>query len=343
MVHKDARSLSATAQEALRRRAVKAVNQGMTQTEAAGVFGVSRQAIHGWIKRYDQHGTAALQSRRRGRPAGSRLQPHQAASLVRSIVDRCPDQLKLPFALWTREAVQQLIRKRFGMTVSVWTVGRYLNGWGLTPQKPIRRAYEQDPAAVRRWLKKTYPKIRAQAKEEKAEIHWSDEMGLRSDHQAGRSYGMKGRTPVIPGTGQRFGCNLIWSITNRGRLCFMVFKQRLTSRVFLAFLDRLIRQVKRKIFLIIDGHPAHRAQPVKRWLAHRQHRIRLFFLPTYSPDLNPDEMLNQDVKTNAVGRRRPPNQAELMADVRGYLRSTQKQPAIVRSYFQAESVRYAAL
>lgn len=342
MVTQDARTLSAAAQESLRRRVVEAVNKGMTPTEAAKVFAVSRQAVYGWVQRFRDGGVSALKSARRGRPARSCLQPHQAASTVRSIVDRCPDQLRLPFALWTREAVRQLISKRFGIHISVWTAGRYLRHWGLTPQKPIRRAYEQDPAAVRRWLKHTYPTIRRQAKEEKAEIHWSDEMGLRSDHQAGRSYGMKGCTPVILGTGQRFGCNMISSITNRGRLCFMVFKKRFTSRVFIAFLDRLIRQVKRKIFLVVDRHPAHLAKLVTRWLASRQHRIRLLFLPTYSPDLNPDEMLNQDVKSNAVGRRRPTNQGEMMADVRGYLRSTQKQPAVVRTYFQAETVRYAA-
>ena len=186
------------------------------------------------------------------------------------------------------------------------------------------------------------PEIRRCAKREKAEIHWSDEMGLRSDHQAGRSYGLRGRTPVIPGTGQRFGCNMISSITNRGRLCFMVFKQRFTASVFLAFLRRLLRQVKCKIFLIVDNHPAHRSRAASRWLDQHQHRIRLFYLPTYSPQLNPDEMLNQDVKTNAVGRRRPSDRAEMIADVRSYLRSTQHQPDIVRNYFHAESVCYAA-
>src|SRR5207245_2170089 len=155
-----------------------------------------------------------------------RLAPPQAATTVRLILSRCPDQLRLPFALWTREAVQQLLARRFGVHVSVWTVGRYLRAWGLTPQKPVRRAYEQNPAAVRRWLKKEYPAIRAQAKREKAEIHWGDEMGLRSDHQAGRSYGRRGQTPVVPGTGQRF-----------------------TAPVFLNFLRRLLRLIPGKVFL----------------------------------------------------------------------------------------------
>src|SRR3989441_202816 len=157
------------------------------------------------------------------------------------------------------QAVQQLLARRFGVHVSVWTVGRYLRAWGLTPQKPVRRAYEQNPAAVRRWLKKEYPAIRAQAKREKAEIHWGDEMGLRSDHQAGRSYGRRGQTPVVPGTGQRFRCNLISAITNRGRLAFMVFHQRFTAPVFLNFLRRLLRLIPGKVFLILDRHPVHKS------------------------------------------------------------------------------------
>jgi transposase len=268
---------------------------------------------------------------------------HQAATVVRSISDRCPDQLKLPFALWTRAAVQQLLAERFDLHVSERTVGRYLAHWGLTPQKPLRRAYERDPQAVKRWLSEEYPAIRRQAKRGNAEIHWGDEMGLRSDHQAGRSYGRRGRTPVISGTGQRFRCNLLSTITNRGDLCFMLFKERFNGPMFLRFLRRLLRQRRRKVFLIMDRHPVHRAAAVKRWLGCHADRLRLFLLPGYSPDLNPDEYLNQDVKTNALGRRRPSDLPMLMRNVRSYLWSTQRQPEIVQSYFHAEPVRYAAM
>jgi len=271
------------------------------------------------------------------------LAPHQAATAVRLIMGRCPDQLKLPFALWTREAVQHLLRERFGLEVSVWTVGRYLKQWGFTPQKPVRRAFEQDPAAVRRWLGEEYPRIRSLAKREKALIHWADEMGMRSDHQTGTSYGLKGRTPVIPGTGQRFRCSLLSTVTIRGQLCFMVFRGRFNAGRFLGFLRRLLRQNRRKVFLIVDHHPVHEAARVRHWIDLREDRIRLFFLPSYSPELNPDELLNQDVKSNAWGRQRPFNQAEMMAGVRSYLWGTQRRPEIVRSYFEEEHVRYAAL
>lgn len=339
---RDARSLTSAAQEDLRRRVFRAVEGGMSQTTAAGVFGVARGTVNQWVQRVRTHGAEDLKAKRRGRPAQPRLTPRQMATVVRTIVGKCPDQLRFPFALWTREAVQQLLAQQWGLHVSVWTVGRYLKRWGLTPQKPLRRAFEQDPEAVRRWLAVEYPAIRQQAKRERAEIHWGDEMGLRSDHQGGRSYGLRGQTPVVPGTGQRFGCNMISTITNRGRLAFMVFQERFTARVFLRFLRRLLRHARRKVFLIVDRHPTHKAGRGSRWLATHRRHIRLFFLPAYSPDLNPDELLNQDVKTNGVGARRPHNQGELLATVRRYLRSTQCRPNRVRSYFRESHVRYAA-
>jgi transposase len=208
MEKQDARSLSEEAQEDLRRRVVEAVQKGLSQTEAAGVFAVARGTVSRWMGLVKRAGRRALKGRRRGRPPVSRLAPHQAATTVRMILSGCPDQLSLPFALWTREAVQQLLSRKFDVQVSVWTVGRYLRAWGLTPQKPVRRAYEQDPVAVRKWLEEEYPAIREQARQWKAQIHWLDEMGLRSDHQAGRSYGRRGQTPVVFGTGQRFRCNI---------------------------------------------------------------------------------------------------------------------------------------
>ena len=341
MKTQDARFLSPHAQEDLRRRVVAAVRGGMYQAEAARTFGVSRQSVNNWMKKYRSGGLRRLRAGRRGRPSVQRLAPHQAATAVRLISDRCPDQLKLPFVLWTREAVGELLARRFGVQVSVWTVGRYLHSWGFTPQKPLRRAYERDPELVRKWLQEKYPTICARAKRDGAEIHWGDEMGLRSDHQAGRSWGRRGQTPVIPGTGRRFGCNMISTITNRGRLYFMVFKERFTARVFLRFLKRLRRQVGRKVILIVDEHPVHKAGETTRWLKKQEKNLQMYFLPPYSPELNPDELLNQDVKTNAVGRRRAIDQADLMTNVRGYLRSTQKMPHVVRSYFQEEHVRYA--
>jgi transposase len=342
MSKQDTRRLSPAAQEALRVRVIQALRGGMRKSHAARAFGVSRTSIDTWLGQVSQSGLRALKSRKRGRKKGSRLKGHQAATTVRLITDRCPDQLKLPFFLWTREAVGALLSRRFGLKVSVWTAGRYLKAWGLTPQKPLRRAYEQDPAAVKRWLREEYPAIRGAAKREKAEIHWGDQMGLRSDHQTGTTYGRRGQTPVIPATGQRFGCNLMSTLTNRGTLTFMVFKRRFTAAVCIQFLRRLIRQRKRKVYLILDRHPVHQSVAVKRWIEQHASRLRLYLLPGYSPELNPDEYLNHDVKANAVGRTRPATQTEMIDLVRGYLRIKQARPVLVQSCFAHPDVQYAA-
>jgi transposase len=343
MKTKDARTLPPIAQEDLRTKAVKSVLSGMQQVQAAKLFGVTRQAIGKWVKAHREGGYKAIKAKRQGRPRGGSLLPWQSAQIAKALVDRCPDQLKLPFYLWTREAVGQLIERRFGIRLSVWTVGRYLARWNFTPQKPVRQAFEKNPEAVRRWLEEEYPAIRKEAKREKAEIYWGDEMGLRSDHATGRSYGRRGQTPVIPGTGARFGCNMISAITNRGKLNFMVFKERFESEIFKEFLSRLVKQSEHKVFIIVDRHPVHRSLKVKQWLQANERHMRMFFLPAYSPELNPDEMLNQDVKSNAVGRKRARGLNQMMAHVRSYLWGRQRRPSIVKRYFKDKHVQYAAV
>jgi transposase len=338
----DARSLSPKAQERIRQLAVKAVLDGAKQVEVAKLYGVTRRAVAKWLKSYRDGGFQALTAKPKGRPKGGSLLPWQAAQIAKTVVDHHPEQLKLPFYLWTREAVAKLIHRKFGIRVSLSTAGRYLKRWGFTPQKPVRRALEQNPQEVRNWLDTEYPAIRQQAKNEKAQIFWGDEMGLRSDHAVGRSYGLRGHTPVIVATGKRFGCNMISAITNQGRLNFMVFKSRFTATVFLEFLNRLLRQIKRKVFLIVDRHPVHRSKKAKKWLEEHNAKIRLFYLPSYSPEINPDELLNQDVKSNTIRKNRPGQQAELVKNVRSYLRKRQLQPHIVANYFQGKHVKYAA-
>ena len=343
MEAKDTRSLPPIAQEDIRIKCVKAVLSGKKQVEVARLFCVTRQALGRWMKAYREGGEKALKARQRGRPKGGSLLPWQAAHVAKTVVDHHPEQLKLPFWLWTREAVAELIEMRFAIRLSLSTVGRYLRRWGFTPQKPVRRAYERRPEAVRRWLEEEYCEIQKQAKAEKALIYWGDETGLRSDHAVGRTYGPRGQTPVVLVPGKRFGCNMISAITNQGHLNFMVFKGRFNTEVFLDFVRRLVRQSRRKVFLNIDNHPVHHSGKVTNWMQRKTDQIRLFFLPGYSPELNPDEMLNQDVKSNSLGRRRAHNQQELEANTRSYLRSRQRQPHIVKQYFQQEHVRYASL
>jgi transposase len=343
MNKEDARSYSQDAQEILRKKAVKMVRSGIKRSEVAQMLGVSVEALRKWMIAYEEKGISGLKKRKRGRREGGRLKKSEVSMICKMITDKNPDQLKLPFYLWTAEAVRDLIKRKYGIHYGIRQVQRYLKIWGFTPQKPKRVAYEQNSEEVRKWIEEIYPAIHAQAKREKASIYWGDEMGLRSDYQAGRSYSIKGKTPVINGTGKRFGCNMISAITNRGDISFMIFKKRFTASLFKTFLKRLVAGNKRgKIILIVDSHPVHRSKAVSAWLAENEKKIRMFFLPGYSPDLNPDEFLNHDVKANAVGRKRPGTQKEMMGNVRNHLRRCRRKPDRIKNFFHAKSVKYAA-
>lgn len=340
----DARKLDLIGKEDLRRRTVRAViQQGLSKAETARVFGVSRTSVHSWIALYQENGEDGLTPKRPGRPkCGGRLKGWQAATIVNIIKDHCPDQLKMPFALWTREAVRDLIHMKFGIRYSLGMVGRLLRRWGFTPQKPVTRAYERNDERIRDWLKREYPALRRRAKREKAEIYWEDETGLRSDHLVGRSYSPRGETPVIRSTGNRFGCNIISAVNNLGKMRFRVFDGSFTQSVMIDFLDRLIRDAKRKVIVIADGHPAHKGRRLKQWLKEHASQCELVLLPGYAPELNPDELLNQDLKSNVFSSGRPRMRDELIAQTRSYLKATQKRPDIVRAYFQEAHVNYAA-
>lgn len=253
-----------------------------------------------------------------------------------------PDQLKLPYGLWTREAVQQLILDRYSIRLSRWQVGRYLRSWGYTPQKPISKAFEQKPARVKKWLKDEFPAIKKRAVKEKAIIYFGDETGMRSDHQAGRSYAPKGQTPVIKRTGQRFSINMISAISNRGHLQFMIIDGRFNSAVFLVFLKRLIKYSRQKVYFITDGHPAHKTKQLNAWLAENKKRIEVFFLPPYSPELNPQEYVNQDVKTNIIGKKRPINKSQMSNQVKDFMIRRKNDKKQVQKYFHNKHVQYAA-
>ena len=340
----DPRSLSPETQEALRRRAVEMVAvHGQKIGRTAVLLGVSRMSVSTWVKAAKSGGDAALAARKRGRKAGhTLLSAVQARRVVRWVRDRCPDQLKLPFFLWTQEAVQALIKKRLGLEVSRSTAGRLMRANGFSSQKPTRRAFEQDQKAVDKWLQEEYPAIAAEAKAQKAVILWGDETGMRSDHQTGTSYSPVGQTPVIGGTGKRFKCNMISALSNRGQLQFMIFKKNFTNAVCLRFLRRLLKHNRGKVVLIWDGHPVHASAAVAAFVAENAAKLKVYRLPSYSPDLNPDELVNNDVKSNALGRKRPRTQKQMIRHIRAHMHKRKNDPALVRRFFQEESVRYAA-
>lgn len=282
----DARKLDSATQAHLRRLVVLAIRGGMKQGEAAQKYEVSLRAVNAWVARSKAGGLRALKPKRRGRPRGKgRLNAKQAAHIRRVVIGKMPDQLKLPFYLWTRVAVVQLIAQTYNLRLSLTSVGRYLKAWGLSAQKPVRRAYERNEEAIARWLVEDYPAIARQAKRAKAAIYWGDEMGVRSDHGTGTSYAPVGQTPVIRATGQRFGCNMISAITNKGALAFMVFTGKFVASGFVAFMRRLLKQAKGPIYLIVDGHPVHKSRLAKEFVARQGKRLRLILLPGYCPEL----------------------------------------------------------
>ena len=339
----DGRRVDAATQAHVRHSAVKAVRAGMTQTAAAATFGVSVRAVNTWMAVDKTGGLRALAAKQRGRPVGAgRLSTAQATKIRQQIVDKMPDQLKLGFYLWTRAAVIALIARQYDVAMSLTTVGRYLKAWGFSVQKPVRRAYERNDVAIARWVKTEYPAIVRDAKREGATIYWGDEMRLRSDHVTGTSDGLVGRTPVVRATGQRFGCSMISAITNRGQLVFRVFHGTFRAPMFVDFMRRLRRQSTGKVYFIVDGHPTHRSKLAKAFVAANPADFRLIQLPGYCPELNPDELLNQDVKTNALGKSRPRTRDEMMASVRCHLFRRQKQPQVIKNLFKEQYVRYAA-
>jgi transposase len=294
----DMRSLSREARHERRVQVIRLRKAGSTYDEIAAQTGLSRTGVFNICKRHETGGAKALRDAPGGRRPGDKrlLSAEQEATVRKLIADKTPDQLKMVYAPWTRQAVAELVRDRFGIELPVRTMGLYLSRWGFTPQKPMRRAYEQSPAAVKKWLDEQYPVIAACAKLEGAEIHWGDETGLRSDDVRGRSFAPRGHTPLVRVNNKRHGLSIISTVTNRGQMRWKIFDGALNADILIDFLERLVRSAGRKIYLILDNLRVHHSKPVKAWLAEHKDQIEVFYLPSYSPELNPDEMANADLK-----------------------------------------------
>lgn len=341
MNRNDARKLDHKTLTELRRRAVKSIKNGESPEKVAEILNVNRVTIYGWLARFRENGWSGLDAKKRGgRP--TKLDGKALKWIFETVSTKNPLQLKFPFALWTAKMIGQLIEKRFKIKLSKASVCRLLKQLGLTPQRPIWKAYQQKPEAVRNWLKKEYPKIQSLSKEMKAEIYFADEAGVRSDHHAGTTWAVKGNTPEVVSTGARFGLNMISAVNAQGKFRFMVVEGSVGAKVFIEFMKRLIYGSKRMIFLIVDGHPAHKAIIVKEFLESVKNKIRLFFLPPYSPELNPDERVWNDVKNNAVGRKSISSPEQLKNTVISHLRMIQKSPDRVKAYYNSKTTNYAA-
>lgn len=308
-------------------------------------LGVNERTVRQWRQHQREHGTKSLLCDERGRSMGQgrMLTADQERQIRALIADKMPDQLKLPFALWTRKAVAELLAIRFGLKLPVRTMGEYLKRWGFTPQKPLKKAYEQNPAKVKAWMEQQYPAIAAQAKTEGAEIYWGDQTGVNNQPNSPRGYAPAGNTPVIGHLSKRFGHSVMSAISNRGSARWMVYQGALNADILIKFLERLLRQMQgRKVYLILDNLKVHHCEPVKKWLEEHADKISVHYLPSYSPELNPDEHLNRSLKSKMSHLPAARSPSALRQQTISQLRSTQANPKLIRSFFNSKFTKYAA-
>ena len=340
----DARRLNRQTQYELRKQVVRLRKKGMSNQMVAETLGINVSRASTIWQKYKKHGPEAIKPNKHGRPAGTgrKLTSDQETDMQKLLIDKTPDQLKLAFALWTREAVRLLIKQEYGIDMPIRTVGLYLNRWGFTPQKPIKRAYEQRPEAVKQWLDNDYPAIAARAKEEKAEIHWCDETGIQNDAYDAKGYAPRGKTPVVRTHAKKFRVNMVSSITNRGKVRFMMYKDTMNCNLLIKFMTRLTKDAGRKVFLVLDNLRVHHGKLVKEWLEANKENIEVFYLPSYSPELNPDEYLNGDLKRKIRSGIPARSQKDIEKKTRSFMKTLQTRPKHVGRYFEHEKITYAA-
>lgn len=345
MEKEDARSQTLERLHERRKQVVRLHKLGMKIMQIVPMTGLSYPTVRSAIDLFDSGGWSAVKPSPRGRARGDGrvLSQVQEDTIQRLIIDTRPEQLKMDFHLWSRAAVGQLISQEFGIKLQVRSIGKYLTRWGFTPQKPIKRAYEQSPAAVQAWLEGEYPAIEQRARAEGAEIHWGDETALVNTDVRGRSFSPAGKTPVAMAVGgTRHKLSMIATVTNQGKARWMIIDEAFDAEKLIEFLQALIKDAGKKVFLILDNLRVHHSRLVKAWVAERHDQMELFYLPSYSPQLNPEERLNADLKQE-MGKRVPVRtKAKLRQAANDHMAMLEQNPERVMSYFQDRRVRYAA-
>jgi transposase len=324
-----------------RRQAVSQIQSGQPPHEVAKVMGVSRSALFGWLSLYRSGGWNALNAGKRG-GRKAKLDGEGISWVYKTVTGNNPKQINLPFALWTANLVAKAIATQFGIKLSRWSVARLLRQLGLSPQKPLFRAYQQNPDLVDQWKRDVYPSIQKKAKREGAMVFFLDESAVRSDHHSGTTWAPVGKTPVVQTTGARFSLNIIGAITPRGVFRFMTYKGSMNAALFIDFLKRLIDGNDRRIHLIVDGHPVHRSKAVKTFVEEQAEHIELHLLPSYSPELNPIEQVWNHAKNHQIGKQVITGPDQLKSMALSALRRLQKMPAIIRGFFHHPECSYAA-
>jgi transposase len=340
----DFRTLSEPSRLEFRKRAVELIKSGKKKGEVADIIGIKAGTLSQWWKDYQSFGYKGLESKKKGVRSEDKklLSDQQEVEVQKMIVDKMPDQLKLDYALWTRKAIKELIEREFGVVLALTTMGDYLRKWGFTPQKPKKKAYEQCSKKVQKWLDEEYPAVKERAQQENAEIYWGDETGVKNQCNHGRSYAPKGKTPVKENMSKRFSVNMVSAITNQGKVQFMIYSENMNAERFIEFMQQLIKSSSRKVYLILDNLRVHHSKIVKAWEEENKDKIALFFLPSYSPEKNPDEYLNCDLKQGLSAKKSPKNKETLQSNVQNHMVMLQNTPHRVTKYFKHKDIQYAA-
>jgi len=343
----DARKLSPRELSEKRKIAIKLREKGVPNKEVAEIVGISAQTISTYYTQYKKEGNNVFKVKNAGRPkeSGKILSDEQESKIIKMLIDTTPEQLKFKFALWTREAVQTLIKHELDIDMPISTVGDYLSKWQFTSKKPIKRAYERKDVATKKWLEEEYPRIQKESKKENADIWWCDETSCQSMPNNLKGYAPVGthNKPVLNHTSKRFKLNMISAITNTGKCMFSVSDESIKIDSFIDFLEKVIRSNNgKKVYMIVDNLKAHHAKFVQTWIEEHYNDIKLFYLPAYSPDLNPDEYLNQDYKQSANRNNIPKDKEELRINTKNYMQSLQKNPQKVANFFKHPKVKYAS-
>lgn len=340
----DFRSVGSSTRKEIRKRAIKMIAKGAQKKKVAEIFGVNPNSITNWVKKHKVLGLKGLVDNKRGVKSEDvkLLTARQEKEVQKMILDTMPDQLKLPYSLWTRKAVKELVEREYGITMAINTMGDYLRSWGYSPQKPKKKAYEQCSKKVQKWLEEEYPAIKERAKNEGAEIQWGDETGVRNNSQHGRSYAPKGRTPVKKSMAKRFSVNMISTVTNQGKVEFMIYSGSMNADRLIKFMKQLIKGKARKTFLILDNLRVHHGNIVKQWVEENKSKIGIFHLPSYSPEKNPDEYLNCDLKYGLSEKPAPRNEEQLKNNVQNHMKMLQENQQRVIKYFNHKDIEYAA-
>jgi len=335
----DGRTLTHEASEAIRRMAVRRVQEGERPSRVIAAYGLCRTTIYKWLRAARRGGEAALASRKgTGRPA--KLTSRQKQQVRRWICGKDPRQHGFDFGLWTRKIVAALIQRKLGIALGITSVGRLLAELDITPQKPLRRAYERDPAAIARWKREEYPALEKRAQHRGADIFFLDEAGVRSDAPLQRTWGAKGQTPVVATSGRRQAVSAISAVNLLGAFWYNVYTGRLNAQQFIMFLKDFLRRRRRPVFLVVDRHPAHVAKVVATFVQSLRGRLELHFLPGYAPELNPDEFVWNHLRHKGVSKTPLLHDESLRARVEADLAAIQGDPPLVRSFFRAPSVAY---